>query len=82
MSLTDLMLQGSEEPVEIINVGVISVGSVNKIEIEEGSTIGDLRKKLNIDKNISIYVDGAILNDSFVIQPDMDIFLGTSKKGG
>jgi len=82
MSLVDSILSAEQET-QKISVGVISLRSIEKVEVPEGTKVGEFREIADLGSKIGIYTnDGIVLNNSDVLTSGMDVILGTAKEGG
>ena len=64
-----------------IDINVVTLGGVNPIKIESGSTVSTLRYVANLSSSVKVVTeDGNILKDSDMIVDSCSLFISVPKQ--
>lgn len=69
------------EPAKV-EISIVTLGGIQKQTINEGMTIGQLKSRFGLEGTKVVDEDGDALDNNFVIDGDMELFVSTPKKNG
>lgn len=69
------------EPAKV-EISIVTLGGIQKQEVTEGMTIGQLKSRFGLEGTKVVDEDGDALDNNFVIDGDMELFVSTPKKNG